>query len=377
MANEIQIVYGDETATVYSIIRRESDNKVYNPITEAFETWDDADVADYAIEMTYQGGDVYAADHPDIATSTNYVYITYLQAGATPATTDLVLNAFTGTWDTTTTSETPVSAYALAGLSETKAELGVTTSEDDSVISQLINEASAIFEALTERKIAARDYIEFQRTRGHLVLTHQYPLIWVKRIAWGTDNAIELKITDTDLIQVQAYTTLNDALKLAYTDSDGDETVSSFSFSTYKSTDALVTAINAASIGVQAVLKTNVPSKYILPMAGLDVREESASIKVSYWDTINHYTMEDHGQIGLADSQYPSHVLIEYRAGYETIPDDITKAVIEMVKYSYQQIGANPHVTSESLGDYSYTISTESVSQQLVQSIVHRYKRQA
>jgi hypothetical protein len=51
-------------------------------------------------------------------------------------------------------------------------------------------------------------------------------------------------------------------------------------------------------------------------------------------------------------------VLIEYTAGYATVPDDIEQACIEIAAMMYRDRRRDSGLASESLGDYSYTRAT-------------------
>jgi len=48
-------------------------------------------------------------------------------------------------------------------------------------------------------------------------------------------------------------------------------------------------------------------------------------------------------------------VLVEYTAGYATVPDDIEQACIEIAAMMYRDRRRDAGLASESLGDYSYT----------------------
>ena len=50
---------------------------------------------------------------------------------------------------------------------------------------------------------------------------------------------------------------------------------------------------------------------------------------------------------------YP--VFVEYEAGYATIPDDLERACIEIAAEMYQTRQQDRSVTSETLGDYTYS----------------------
>lgn len=49
-------------------------------------------------------------------------------------------------------------------------------------------------------------------------------------------------------------------------------------------------------------------------------------------------------------------MVIDYRGGYETIPDDITGVVNEMVSEAFGKRNTNTALASESIGGYSYSL---------------------
>jgi len=68
----------------------------------AFVSWADADIGDYDIPLTSLGGDLYANNFPSAITTTiEYRVLYYEQAGASPATDDLLLASEEGYWDGT------------------------------------------------------------------------------------------------------------------------------------------------------------------------------------------------------------------------------------------------------------------------------------
>lgn len=53
--------------------------------------------------------------------------------------------------------------------------------------------------------------------------------------------------------------------------------------------------------------------------------------------TNNNYYIEDDFAINLEDTQFIGKCSIEYRAGFETIPDDIVQATIEIASYWFKK----------------------------------------
>lgn len=94
MPNELTANYNG-SATLYAMLRRLADGYVWNG--SAFVVWSDGSIASYDIPLASLGGDLYAADMPDVAAG-NYRADFYVQDGGTPATTDLRLPGNTFYW---------------------------------------------------------------------------------------------------------------------------------------------------------------------------------------------------------------------------------------------------------------------------------------
>lgn len=97
MANEINITYTGSNS-IYAIIRRTSDNLVWNATT--FVSWSDGDIDNYDIQLSSAGGDYYTANFPSaISTGILYRVLYYEQSGASPSTSDIILSSESGYWD--------------------------------------------------------------------------------------------------------------------------------------------------------------------------------------------------------------------------------------------------------------------------------------
>ncbi len=76
--------------------------------------------------------------------------------------------------------------YALATLSDVRAELPTTLSgATDQLLTMLINEESAHFEAVTDRKILWRRYKWFTRARYGKIVPRQAPVTKIEKLAGG------------------------------------------------------------------------------------------------------------------------------------------------------------------------------------------------
>jgi hypothetical protein len=67
-------------------------------------------------------------------------------------------------------------------------------------------------------------------------------------------------------------------------------------------------------------------------------------------------------------------VLIEYTAGYATVPDDVEQACIEVASMLYRDRRRDGNLVSEGLGDYSYTRATAQEMNARLDTLLARWK---
>ena len=82
MANDINVMYNG-SETIYAIIRRVSNGKVWNGT--ALETWADANIATYDVALSSLGGNLWGANIPASLANTVLKVLFFEQAGASPA----------------------------------------------------------------------------------------------------------------------------------------------------------------------------------------------------------------------------------------------------------------------------------------------------
>ena len=105
MANELRLTY-QGAHSVYVVLQAPLTGQAANLADEAFEAWSNANLDDYDLALASIGGDLYAADMPDwITAGTRLRASYYAMAGATPATTDVLVKSEELLW--TGTQATP------------------------------------------------------------------------------------------------------------------------------------------------------------------------------------------------------------------------------------------------------------------------------
>ena len=164
MANELNITVEGDDLTVYALIRRKSDAKVWDVANTTWATWADGSIGDYDVAFTSRDGDMYQATFPtDIDAGTVVRVHYYSQSGAAPAITDLLLAAKEFSWngtDLTSSSSVALQAGNLTTLDDVKRHLRITGSGDDTLLTDLINIVSDKIKRFTGRDFTSTQYYE-------------------------------------------------------------------------------------------------------------------------------------------------------------------------------------------------------------------------
>lgn len=124
MAGEIQAPYGTTAATLYAIVRN-SVGQAYHT-TNGFEAYQTANLASYKIALTEQGtaSRVYVGTFPVISAGV-YGVVVRVQAGGSPAESDVIVAAGNIEWGGTAASYVSGDTYARLG-----APVGASISAD-------------------------------------------------------------------------------------------------------------------------------------------------------------------------------------------------------------------------------------------------------
>ena len=98
-ANEIWFYPYDTGNTIYAIFRNPSDDTVWSDADTAWETQNDANIANYDVSLTDANGDCYIGDFNSSISAGTYLIGVYLQAGGSPAITDIGIGGGVIFWD--------------------------------------------------------------------------------------------------------------------------------------------------------------------------------------------------------------------------------------------------------------------------------------
>ena len=265
-----------------------------------------------------------------------------------------------------------VGSFALTSLANLKSWLGISASTYDTVLEASIDRATSMIETYCDRRLKSRTHREFvMPSGGRTVALDNFPIVSVKSVAFGPAIAFSVE-SDTASTDVLATVENDgDSLKLVKIASNGTETSSTLAFSSYKTTSSLVTYINASVSGWTASLTANAYTYSLYRFGGRGVINAVCNVEYPK-DNVSEYRMDvDRALIHMRSDAFPNFsaddrdtnrfprgfypVFVEYEAGYATIPDDLERARIEIAAGLYQARQQDRNVTSETLGDYTYS----------------------
>jgi Phage gp6-like head-tail connector protein len=290
-----------------------------------------------------------------------------------------------------------VGTYALTTLAQLKAHLGITVSTYDTLLEQYIDHATAKIERWIGRQIKLRNYSEWYGGNDvRSVRVKQYPINNVVGVYTGLAAALTIASTtasdvrltisiNTDPLGTVANGALVPCAVLTRTTSGGTTTTDTLLFSTYPTTTSLVAAINAIT-GYSATVTTAMRCAQLHPRAGGDIK--MATVVLTGVDVSSEFVFDSY--LGIVtirqdafptmashNARYPSALqstLIEYSAGYTTVPDDIHQACLVIAGTMYLSRKSDTSLQSESLGDYSYSMASADSSRAMMEDMLGSWK---
>jgi len=265
-----------------------------------------------------------------------------------------------------------VDTYALTTLSNLKNWIGITAVDDDVLLEDAIDRATAIIESHCDRKFKSRTFYEWCMPSGERTFTvENYPIQSIDTVAYG--SAIAFTVTsDTASTDVLATVENNGTnLRLRKIASDGTSTTDTIALASYLTTSALVSYINGSVSGWSATLTENAYSLSLYRFGGRGVIDAPCNFEYPR-DNVSEYRVDySTGQIHIIADRFPGirsddasanrfpsgfyPVFVQYAAGYSTVPADLEQICIEIAADLYRERKQDKTITSESLGDYNYT----------------------
>ena len=289
-----------------------------------------------------------------------------------------------------------VGQYALTTLAGLKAHLGITVSTYDTILEQYIDHASAKIERWIGRQIKLRNYSEWYGGNDvRSVRVKQYPINNVVGVYTGLAAGMTITSTvssdvrltvsiNTDPLGTVANGALAPCAVLTRTTTAGTTTIDTLTFTAYPTTTLLAAAINGIT-GYSASVSTAMRCAQLHPRAGGDIK--MASVMLTGVDVSSEFVYDSY--LGIVtirqdafpmashNARYPSALqstLIEYSAGYTTVPDDIHQACLVIAGTMYLSRKSDTSLQSESLGDYSYSMASADSSRAMMEDMLGSWK---
>jgi len=275
----------------------------------------------------------------------------------------------------------------LTTTAKAKAYMQKTDAGDDALIAVLVTAASDRIEKICQRVFSAADYIErHDGNRQRLLVLVNRPVNSVFDVACGAANAISVSATSFLKATIQVTTT---GVVLRSMATDGTVTNTSTGadllFSESETNTLMAVAINAVA-GWTAAVVENGPSDMLNPLGGVDVSETTENL--TWADQALGFTIDrSSGRLSLSQqSNWPvadqssrrlpfgfQSIFVRYNGGFSTIPADLEQIANEFVAMLFNAGPLNPNLTSESLGDYSYSLAAATDLTQSQMDILRRY----
>lgn len=283
-----------------------------------------------------------------------------------------------------------VGTYALSTRAELKSHLGITATTDDTILDGYIDQATAQIERYIGRNILVREYAQWYGLNGtNAVRLKQYPVNHVGGVytgfitAFTVASSVPSDLRATISVSTESLGTGIPSIVLHRTAVGGASTQTTLSLATYTDVSDLCVAISAVA-GFTATLAVDMRTKQLHPRAGGDCRYSTVLMTGATLPSEFHFD-SDLGIVYLRKDlldlpyggQFPlaaTSCVIDYSAGYDTVPPDIHLACMQMAATAYLSRKADASVTSESLGDYSYSRATGEAAEGIVAHLLGSWR---
>ena len=241
-----------------------------------------------------------------------------------------------------------------------KAYMGITSNDDDTLISNLIASGTNAIQQFCNRIFVDDTYREFyDGDGGSEVALHQFPVINVKMLGIGRQDAFMIKNSSSDAYHAFVSINATEIQLVVQGGTNADD--SSLTLSSYTTLTALFAAITALDKG-WGITSNDILAVWsaieLLPTGkGLRCLDEYASPQLPEEPSADFVTDTTAGIIKLF-GRFPrgfENVVVRYVAGYETIPADLEQICIDLVKSYYDKRKVSAALKGEKIGDYAYT----------------------
>jgi hypothetical protein len=255
----------------------------------------------------------------------------------------------------------------LTSTSTVKSYLGITSTDNDTLIGNLVTRISRAIEKYCERTFNSTAYImeRYDPTQTKLIYVKNYPIISLTRLAVGRRPVLE--ITHSDSGSVSATVSVSStgiSLIMLGGSNAGTNTAA---FGTYATLSSLATQIttytswSATTVGSEF---DNMASTDLIPIGSRETQDAILTIEVPNERLTDFQVDFSEGSIQRSSGFFGAwnDIFVDYTGGYASIPDDLEQIAIEVVGETYQARTKDSNLKSEKIGDYSYTNQETSMS---------------
>ncbi len=234
------------------------------------------------------------------------------------------------------------------------------------LIEQLIAGVSASAERICNRVFTATDYLEYHDGNGEeKLLLENFPIIEVYWVA--SNSTYGMQVSNTSITASRATVRVTTSTLELSVVIAGTETTNSLAFVTYPLISDMVAAIIAAGNGWDAASLVTIatPSTDLIPSGGFSCLIHSATLAIPLTYLSSYAIYNDEGYLRRM-SLWPEgerNIIVKYRGGFATIPEDLQKIVAKEIGLQYINVKRNLTLKSETLGDYKWVSATISTSE--------------
>lgn len=273
-------------------------------------------------------------------------------------------------------------------------ELFPSTTSTNSQISFAINTASSYIEQYLDRDLEYNEYTEVLDVHDGLTQLTEYPVIRIKNVLTDYNDTVLIQ-TDSNLFST-VLSANNTSLTITTTNNSDVDTDTILNYSSYANLASLTSAIDNIS-GITASIQAiheNTPSKYLTPIN--KIVGNNGQIYLYSWvrdsnDSVSYYVDPVTNRNLYIDNYCRKYVYVNYTAGYiapvdnndntalsisGNVPVVITDVCNKLSSIILQDIDngmiKSGYCKSESIGDYSYTLSD--VAKSSVESLINSYE---
>ena len=267
----------------------------------------------------------------------------------------------------------------LISIDRARAAIPSMEADADHIIVPLLEAASAAIERHCNRVFESTSHSEFHDGDGSSIVTMDiFPITAVSRVSAYPTAALQVWNTDDTTNSRATVAVTSTGLTLVAVAS-GVPTETSLTFATYPTIVAMAGAINALGVGWWAGSVFG-----WLSSSSADLLEQGAKpCLAAYADCelmsneITCLGVEDGaGHIRLAEciSSGYRNILVEYEAGFATVPADVQLACATMASNAYHALERNGGLRTERLGDYAFAAQDDAIFTAQVRRLLGPYR---